>query len=283
MKKISFILLGLVAVAIASCEKNDPQPEQPVETTWKADSMLSVSNPPKRVIYTYDNNGDLIQRFTQNFKDSVWKDVSKFIYTNSNHLQTSATMYSFRDTAWVCVQKEEYTYNAQKLMTSRTFYTVKNNALSLISTATYTYNDKGQQTEAIITNGKGENSSRQLFYYDKSGRDSLVNIFNWDNQTWKPSYKYEYTYTATTCTETHYKANATSGWVNYSKTVTTYDEKGREVLYMTAMWSSNKWKDEGKYIYTYDANGNLATEEAYWWNNTEWKFSSKDTYYYSKH
>jgi hypothetical protein len=70
-------------------------------------------------------------------------------------------------------------------------------------------------------------------------------------------------------------------WVNYSKSVYTYDYFGNNVTKLLEQtWKNNLWENTGQYSYTFDVHNNISVETSQTWVATKWVNVSQVNYTY---
>jgi hypothetical protein len=165
---------------------------------------------------------------------------------------------------WQFQQKFTYSYNAGGKPTDYFIYLYMAPAKTwiLFFRENYTYNAKGNVLEKITYS---LNEASSLVYSQKE-----VNIYHSGDEMIDSTIQY-------------YWDEPTDGWVNSSKTVYSYNEKGDETEIVYSSWDPvlKKWYYSSKKIYTYNSNGGTETNITNVWDVATNKWVGKYKWVYT--
>jgi len=191
-------------------------------------------NSSKR-LYTYDNNGNLIQDIIQDWNNDTeeWINEWQHLYTyDNNEIQQITNEWNSDTEEWIVRWKSIDTYDNNGNLTQELMIDWNNNTEEWINwyQHLYTYNSNGNQTQNLYQ--------------------------NWNNSSeeWKSIYQYLYIYdnNENQIQELKQSWNSSSEeWINNNQTLYTYDENGNQTQELKQNWNSDtgEWNNGFKYDY----------------------------------
>lgn len=207
--------------------------------------------------YTYDANGNEIQRLNSLWQNSTWSPV--WLYERTYDGDGNLTSYfekNWDGTDWINWAKTEYTY------TSNTMVAVSNS----------------------WSNSTWENSSKSEYQLDNAGLKTERNSFLWRDGTWAETGRTLYTYdnNGHLLTEiSEYLADGT--YIQSSKQFKEYDANNNMTKWGFQTWNAtnNLWDDVNRSTYTYNAQNQLTSHLLETFGQYYWTNFSKSEYEYS--
>ncbi len=224
----------------------------------KLDSVISFNkddNLKEKLIYTYNNNGNLILVLhTKQQGDSItFKRKLETQYNNG--LFSQQICFDWKNGDWQNSGKISFTYQNKKLT---------------------------QWLDQKWLNNNWTNNNKIAYTYDSNNNIKQCILFGVDNLgDWVNLIKFDYTYTSRDDFETIIFSSWTSDkWTNGNKTTYTYDSNFRVESYLYYTWFRDDWNNSEKMEYLYNAQGNATQYMSFRWRNEEWVHSQKADYRY---
>lgn len=150
-------------------------------------------------------------------------------------------------------------------------------------------------------------ATRQLFEYNDAGKENKRRIYYWDSvsNSWgEPTeaydyvwsedglilsqqglsggqgirYEYKYNEQGLGIEQLTQQLDASGQWVNVSKGVYDYDDRGNIIEEMVYAWSGGQWVQSVHNIASYDGKNRQASYEGYQWDGTKWQGTAKADY-----
>ncbi len=229
--------------------------------------------------YTYDENGNLITRLRQVFRDtayqnveidsmfydsqnylvleksyswdqdsSIWEPDEKYEYEYDESGQKITELYSYWDeisSSWQQQELDSFFYeNSYLVLTKRYFWDTDQNNWVLNEGVTYLYDDQGNLVEYYnwdydANTQQIEVTHREKYYYDQNGNLIYDTVF-------------------------------TDGDQYLSNDAFTYDENGNMLSRVTQRWQSDQWvntrKEEEQYLTDMELSRLIRCEELHFEN-----------------
>lgn len=217
-------------------------------TSYDSNGNLSVDNlfitlngvdwqTMSRNLYTYDNNGNLTSRLTQNWSGTIWVNSSKIDYSyDSQSNMTEVAKYTWHNSSssWTNSSKQIATYEGTKISSI-----IYQNA-----TASGWQNDK---RHSMIYSGDKVSE----FYEDK-----------WYNSTWNKEEKEVFTYNSSNQLTNHrFLYWDGSDYVNSARRILEY-EGDKNTKSINQGWTGNSWEYHWIESYTYEGNNLIESKIA---------------------
>lgn len=150
-------------------------------------------------------------------------------------------------------------------------------------------------------------ATRQLFEYNDAGKESKRGIYYWDSvsNSWgEPTetydyewnedglivsqqglsggqgvrYEYKYNEQGLGIEQLTQQLDESGQWVNVSKGVYGYDDRGNMTDEMVYAWTGGQWVQAVHNVVSYDDKNRQASFEGYEWDGTKWQGTSKADY-----
>ncbi len=188
-----------------------------VEQYWNDSKLKWVDN--FRMLYTYDENGNLIKLLHQNFYDGKFVSTrkEKMDYYPNGELKEKIIQKVNEDQAWSNFLRYQYYYNANDLLIEENLtYWDGNGWDSNSYTTSYTYDSNGnltEKTKVYCRKNKKENNTKEEFIYGKDNQLQEYAIYNWSKKH----------------------------WTKRNRVVYSANEDSRTVL--SQVWTKNEWKN----------------------------------------
>ncbi|MCK6613628.1 MAG: T9SS type A sorting domain-containing protein [Ignavibacteriaceae bacterium] len=191
--------------------------------------------------------------------------------------------YLWGSEQWNLWYKFINTFNTQGKITSSD-QQVYDEGLYLYSyLSTYTYDFNGNNTERLVIFKRDSTLRNKYRYISSFSGDRLLQteIFEWENETWVPAYKwlYEYNWNGTVKT-IEYSEYFGEEYFIIDRKVYTYDSNRNPIEILIQDYGSANWTDKEQRILTY--NQNLPVQESrYKRENNNWVLFTKFTHMYN--
>ena len=159
-----------------------------VEQYWNDSKLKWVDN--FRMLYTYDENGNLIKLLQQNFYDGKFVSTrkEKMDYYPNGELKEKIIQKVTEDQAWTNFLRYKYYYNADDLLIEENLTYWDGNDWDNNSYITsYTYDSNGnltEKTKVYCRKNKKENNTKEEFIYGKDNQLQEYAIYNWSKKHW---------------------------------------------------------------------------------------------------
>ena len=159
-----------------------------VEQYWNDSKLKWVDN--FRMLYTYDENGNLIKLLHQNFYDGKFVSTrkEKMDYYPNGELKEKIIQKVNEDQAWSNFLRYQYYYNANDLLIEENLTYWDGNDWDKESYSTsYTYDSNGNLTAKIkvyCQNNKKKNNTKEEFIYGEDNQLQEYAIYNWSKKHW---------------------------------------------------------------------------------------------------
>ncbi len=194
-----------------------------------------------RLLYTYDENENLIQKIYQNRSNGTW--INKWIdlctYENNNQTQKIIQEWDNNTEEWINRWQHLYTYDDNNSLTQEIEQTWDSNTEEWLNhyQYLYTYDENGNKTQTI-----------KLYWHS-------------DTEEWLNSWLYLYTYdnnnNQTQDLRQTWDSN-TEEWNNAWQDLYSYDENGNLIQRLYQNWNDDteEWISYWQFIYVFDTNNN---------------------------
>jgi len=188
-----------------------------VEQYWNDSKLKWVDN--FRMLYTYDENGNLIKLLHQNFYDGKFVSTrkEKMDYYPNGELKEKIIQKVNEDQAWSNFLRYQYYYNANDLLIEENLTYWEDNDWDKNSyKISYVYDKKGtllNKTKVYCHKDKRENTIKEEFLYNSDQELQEYVIYKW----------------------------AKKKWVKKSRALYSSNEDPRTVL--SQNWSKNSWSN----------------------------------------
>ena len=212
--------------------------------------------------------------------DWVYSTKKEAGYREGN-TEVSEANYTWNGTSWVgSGTRIISTYNSKNFITEILRQDWPEGATDWVNSARAidTFNDDGVNIMTYVTAWNGSawrlySMTRTDIIKDEAGRELLNASWSCESDSiWKGVKKDTAAYTATgkPLYSASYKAWANGDWVPYMKGEYTYDDAGRQVLYMQYDGTNGVWVNKAKTEQAYDAAGNQILLQGFNWSNNAW-------------
>jgi hypothetical protein len=158
------------------------------EQYWNDSKLKWVDN--FRMLYSYDENGNLIKLLHQNYYDGKFVSTrkEKMDYYPNGELKEKIIQKINEDQAWSNFLRYQYYYNANDLLIEENLTYWENNDWDENSYATnYSYDNSGNltsKTKVYCNKNKKENSTKEEFIYGDDNELQEYAIYNWTKKHW---------------------------------------------------------------------------------------------------
>ncbi len=158
------------------------------EQYWNDSKLKWVDN--FRMLYSYDENGNLIKLLHQNYYDGKFVSTrkEKMDYFPNGELKEKIIQKINEDQAWSNFLRYQYYYNANDLLIEENLTYWENNDWDENSyTTNYSYDNSGNltsKTKIYCNKNKKENSTREEFMYGDDNKLQEYAIYNWTKKHW---------------------------------------------------------------------------------------------------
>ena len=211
----------------------------------------------RKEIFDYDSQGNttLREQYTRVEGTDIWvgQGQKKVTYYDTKHTPTGTVYFSWgQDTT---ATEETYTWLFDRKTGAGRFDYEKDDKGRITAEVSYAWVDSVSDWAA--------KSKRTEYEFDEEGRKTRELIYNYieDGETWQLAEKRRYEYDAegrlTTAETMKRLASASTETWQGTRTVTEYDEQGRQTMVYTYMYHylSGIWIKKEQFTYTYDENG----------------------------
>ncbi len=209
--------------------------------------------------YSYDSEGHLTMRLDEELNQSTMR----YIYTyNEQGKLIDKLIEQWRDYAWANFSHNIFSFDIQgNILTDYcTYWSTYFNDWSLGWSYVYTYNENGK----ILTSLDNLSHSLKTYTYDNIGNLVMITYEKWLNGAYVFDYQVTYTYDSFGNQLTELSGNTL---ITY-----TYDVQGnlltRRIAYWNPAWLS--FLDRELLSYTYDENGNGINVNNFEWAYDSW-------------
>lgn len=207
---------------------------------YQPDSMIFFSGISSREkeTFTYDLDGNLITFQKQKYSYGTWTNVELNLYSyDYSGLVLSEQKYIWKDNEWV----KNYLF-------------------------TYTYDLYGNMLTCLLQkneNGHWINYSYYEYTYTVNGKILTCKEQLWQNEQWLNSYVIQNHYDDRNNLDISvrqvWQADQAT-WINSSRNLSSYDEKGYVLTCQKEFWHDDEWKSNELITNTYNDSENLLTE-----------------------
>ncbi|MEE9431273.1 MAG: T9SS type A sorting domain-containing protein [Melioribacteraceae bacterium] len=128
---------------------------------------------------------------------------------------------------------------------------------------------------SVSTSGEKEKIS---FTYNKMGKVTLELTQEFDDPNWVNYSRSIYTYDSSgNNAQYEWDDWEENQWVHRRRSVSSFDINSNEILRIEERWNDNQWENSSKYTWTYDSEGNNILFLIESWNDGVWSNSSQST------
>jgi hypothetical protein len=250
--------------------------------------------------YTYDENGNRLNRKEYKYINSDWVLRGEAIYINDKSYDILT--YTFKDNN-TYNEKNEYTYDENGNRLTWVASEFRDNIWYYITKKVTTYNKDNNilTDDSFMHNGLDwEYKTQVKCTYNDNGKIASQTVIEYTNGKYKSKTEslYDINGNLLNKVESNYENNA---WVFETKEENTYDAEGNKLTKIESKFIDNNWvkirefnkehivyilnfKEDGSFNYiieyTYDANGKELTEIYSYYENSNWVYTFKYEYTY---
>jgi len=224
-----------------------------------AKKKMGVITNDRKIIFKYNENGEIINRSEQIWNFSEWVNTFRTLTDYDSHGKLAIVQNEVWDSdSWIPINKSEYVYDLGNRLCERIEYTFEEN---------------------------NWNNSRMVnCKYDKWGRMVETKYSFWSGIDWIPDYMVLYTYHKDDIVKSQKVLNwsvETLEYSEYSLTEKTFDHLDREVTKQVKLNKYGQLEDYCKSSYTYDKYSSLVEYEKQVYNDGIWSNDFKFQYDFS--
>jgi hypothetical protein len=308
------------------------------DTVWVSDSVYyynvyygtSAFAYRKYIVNTHNNMGLNVCGVTMNLDDNGhWflsgKDSIAY-YDDTIVNDRFNWEYDNSLSQWKITLHNSYTRDGLPLLLEQRNYDLQMHRYKSGLKRIYVYDSDGVLSEFYsqdfdTLNGNFVDHTRNYYYYNVYGYDSLMTSDQWDvnlqqwikrvkiegeynpltkklvsttyksqdnGESWQPDVKYIYHYIQNDNFDTLVYAQWQPDynlWLNKSRNTYLYDEYGRNIesIYEEYIFADSSWEYSGRSTTTYDNNGEITETAHYKWDagTNDWKLQYKDVFVYN--
>ncbi len=237
----------------------------------------------RKTDYIYDNNDNLLERATYDWKQDQWVGNIKFVHVyNSNGDEILQTNYNWDvvNNVWIKTSKYEHYYNSQGLKYRSIGYTSNSGTgnLKLLYKDSISFNNLNLVTSRYFyywndSSLNWDNYDRDIFTYDGDYRSSFNDY--WQDNAWKHWSKgIEYKIDSIKDGYNGYSYRGDSAWFHNRKYERIIDEFGNTILYESYIIPDgyDSWIGDSKQYKIFNEIGQITETYYYDWDywNEEW-------------
>jgi type IX secretion system substrate protein len=209
-----------------------------------------------------------------------WRDFMKqIIKNNANDALESIVNMEFKDGVWLNITKEEFTYFGSQHLQEVDYYSWADGEWVLTANDVYVMTPDDQiQTKVALKYVDGEPvNDFKIEYFYEIDTIAFIVLFSFENDDWKPNWRYKYEFGDNSKDVLTSLANGTE-WNNYWLESFMYDEFDNEISSVFMKWIDQDWEEISKDSSDYDGEKPLV-EYYYFWENA-WVNQAKTEYKY---
>ncbi len=245
----------------------------------------SISENPKRYIYTYSADGYRLTTLLQVNENDEWENFSTETCTyDSNGNKLTTLWQSWENGNWVNATKITYTYTTNNNILTCLEEIWENGIWVNSDKGTYTYDAYGNPVaylEEIWGDGEWVNYTNEIYTYDSLS--NMLTAFGelWADSTWINDQRHTYTYNLNGAMLTGLSEFWEEGTWNYSyKETYTYDSSNNRLSFIGESWADSLWINHQRYSYTYNELDYLVTSIGENWEDSMWVNNEKSEFIY---
>jgi hypothetical protein len=230
----------------------------------------------------------LSEKRQQTWDNGVWKDLDRLVYTyNDFGNLTGRTQQFWRNGVWENAGWLVCTYDDSQNLAYRTFRDWRNQEWVESNRSVLAHDGFGRLTEEVSqsrgasTGGEWINYGRELYTYDEFG--NLVGFLeqDWAETDWVDAERGSATYDESgNLLEVLYEGWDGGQWLVSLRDRYTYDQNGFLTGSILQLWTGSEWLDSRRAFYTHEDNGDLTEFMDQLWTGSEWE--NYDRIYYAR-
>ena len=286
---------------------------------WNKTDEVWDNNMRFRLIF--DENGDMVEAFTDNGYKTHWDNSYRVVTTfDDNHNQLTVNQEQWIDDKWYSTLRWTNKYDANGNVVNRIYenrpidgewafglkqtwtyddagrelsnlqeqYSAESGTYSEFIKNTFTYDEKGNQT-SCIREQRGTPYFHQIFEYDDNNNRISMLEKRWMNEEWINKTHSIYTYDdqnrEISAIHQLWAGNATDGaWSDNTKTTTQYINLNSNQIHYRYDSEKQTWVETDRFINTYNEKRQQTGWSQDSWNavKNEWQTLSRDRYTYNE-
>ncbi len=248
--------------------------------------IYSVGQNPKRYIYFYSQQSNLLSTLTQSLQNNQWVNsaMELNIYDNFGR-KTTTTSQVWQNGNWQNIANSSYTYNSNGNVLSQITQLWIGSSWVNSDKVTNSYDISGNRvaflSEKWISNS-WSNLAYELYFYDQTS--NLISGIRqvWANNLWINDQQYLYNYDANrNLLNLTIQSWVNNIWTNFYKESYIYNLSNKPVEYIGQFWQNNNWVFAEKYSYSYDALGYVQNAVGQIWQSNQWVNQEKGQFSYN--
>ena len=259
MKRINLLIIGFTLVCNYTLIGQTTDWWEPDTVTFSDTNKYTI-----RFVYTYNDNGNVVEFLQERWLSDQWWNQNKNIYTydaKGNKLTDFLIHWNQSQSQWDTMSSKFWTYdNHNNILTYILIYSA-NNDIKYV----YQYDANNNMTEELYQRRENEeneweNFSLNTYAYDENNNMIYSLLSYWQNNQWDSYQKYVYTYnTSNKLIEISGQRMNNNQWTNNARTTCTYDAADNRLDSTRFVWRDTVWAETYKFISTYDERHNLLT------------------------
>ncbi|MBU1680133.1 MAG: T9SS type A sorting domain-containing protein [Bacteroidetes bacterium] len=248
-----------------------------------------------KLTYSYDSTGSILSSSYQIKTDNVWEYMLKKIYTYNNYgqrVEEFIEQFNIDLHRWVNSSIHIYVYDDSGYMVldSSSYWSLSENKWNNSGLVNYSYDLEGNVSSYFIEWWNGSqyiNTYRYSYTYGINGEVSTLVNEIWEDSQWIKQIKNEYTYNSDNQLEERTRSSwIESGWTLSSHTIIEYNSFGITSI-RDEYWNGISWALTHSVVLVYDENGNLISRiyermecnhygDHCWWQSSRTSFDYDD-------
>lgn len=251
-------------------------------------SFIYLDNNSKRLAYTYDTNGLLLNELLEhNLSATQWYSFSQYTYTYDSNGKMLTKLYKERKNQTLAnLRLYTYTYNTDGKLSTSLYQIWVNEAWRNSSRYIYTYDSSGNMVAELYQEGSSGafvDYLRYTYTYDTNGKMLTCMSESKASGVWEISYRLSYTYDSNGNILTELSESWKNGtWEISYRLSYNYDSDGDILNKLYEGLVGGVWVNSLRYTYTYDANKNLLKDLLEYWHNGTWAYDWEFNYTYDE-
>ncbi|MFI5406814.1 MAG: T9SS type A sorting domain-containing protein [Nitrososphaerales archaeon] len=236
--------------------------------------------------YFYNSNNKLIQRFSEEWFTTYWREYYRndYSYSGPNQNLTQISNYSPSNNNWALTSYTIYSWNPSNCLLSTTSYTLST-IFAWYYYAYWRYEYYYDSSNVLIVKtgfssyhgSPWANEIKDLYYYDQNGNknENIRQEWNSTNSIWVNDYRYLYEYDSNNnLISTIYQDWQLDSldWMNVWRENYTYTPQNNIATMFRENWTlETGWNNYVLRTYFYDSNYNWVEKITFLWDESHWK------------